>query len=272
MKKGLLLICLFIKLTLGAQELEFVKSLRLNTAVSKLEIDQFGNIYLLLDEELRKLNSDGQFASSFSDPVQGNISQVDLLNPMNPLLYYQNANVLKILDNRLNQSREVNLSFHFRDPKSIAATSNNQIWLYDQNADRMILFQIDQAQINNRSPLISQMIDDQNTEVLDFQSGFNQLIIHLQTSKGESLLVLDAQGAFERHIRLPSSLKSWDYYNGQILAFYPNQSLQIFRLAGEDGSLILSPLPDCENIFFSPPLIYFHHHKQIDQYRLISPN
>lgn len=251
-----------------AKELKHQSSIQINGNAEHLDVDQFGNIYLIINEEIKKLDPKGNFLSSYSDPLQGDISQVDLLNPMNPLIYYQNSNLLRVLDNRLNQGREYNLSFRFQDPKSIAAAANNSIWLYDQNADRMILFQLDQNQILNRSPILSQILETEDAVMLDFQASFDQVIVRLQVGKSQCLLIFDAQGAFEQKIKLLSEVQSWDYHNKEILVLYTNNSLQFINLLQLNGEIKLSPIEHAEQLFYHPPALYLKSGHQLHQYHV----
>ncbi len=262
---------LFSPLLQPAKELTHQSSIEINENVKQLDVDQFGNIYLVINEELKKLDPKGKFLCSYSDPVQGDISLVDLLNPMNPLIYYQNSNLLRVLDNRLNQGREYNLSFRFQDPKSIAAAANNSIWLYDQNADQMILFQLDQNQILNRSPILSQILETEEVEVLDFQASFDQVIVHLQVGESQSLLIFDAQGAFEQKIKLLNEVQSWDYHNKEILVLYTNNSLQFINLLNLQAEIQLSPLENTQQLFYYPPALYLKSGHQLHQYRVQAP-
>lgn len=263
--------CVFLVLSIisQAQELEFNTKLSIDAKTDFIDLDQFGNIYLVLDDELRKLDANGKFLSSYSDPVQGSISQVDLLNPMNPLIYYQSSNLLRLLDNRLNQSREYNLSFQFQDPKNLAASNGNRIWLYDQNADRMLLYDLDQEKVLNRSPLLSKLINELKPVVLNSQSGFDQVVVLLQLNEKQKFLIFDAQGAFEKAIELPFELKSWDYYNGQIIVLYGNNSLQVHKIDGAKSDLIICPLAEAEEIFYHAPTVYLRTKNQLHQYRWI---
>ncbi len=267
MRLWLFLLILSIVLPISGQGLEATKSIKIPSA-DRVEMDQFGNIYLIKGQELQKLNPEGKFEASYSDPIQGDISRLDLLNPMNPLIYFQNSNLLRVLDNRLNQNREHNLSFYFQDPQNIAAADETSIWLYDQNSDRMINFDLNGLEIRNQSPIISQIIGEDENRVLNFKSGFDQLILHVSEMEQESLLVFDAQGAFEKKIKLPFKLKSWHYHNQEMLVLYENNSLQVHRLAGESSTLIINPLNESQEVFFFPPKIYIQRDRQLNQYLL----
>ena len=151
----LIIIALLISLSLAsnAQELTLVNNYPLAKQVDQLAIDQFGTQYLVLNNELRKRNKQGKFEASFSDPIQGQIAGIDLLNPLNPIIYYRSSNLLRVLDNRLNSFQEFNLSMYFQDPAFIAASAEDNIWLYNQNTDRIEKFSLRESKVINRSPI-----------------------------------------------------------------------------------------------------------------------
>lgn len=257
-----------LALSLPAQELELVKLSPVPKGTDFMAVDQFGMLYSVQGAEIQKLNSEGQFEVSYSDPVLGDISQIDLLNPLGPLLYFQNANVLHILDNRLNLSRSYNLSFDFQDPKSIAAAAENSIWLYDQNSDRMLRYALDQKKILNQSQIISQVTGSNATEVLAFKSGFDQLLLHLKVDDRFWFIAFDAQGAFEWKMELAFEVRAWDYHNQRIAVLYENNSLQFLNLNGGEAPLLICPKNDVQQVFFFYPELYLFSPNNIHQYHL----
>lgn len=257
-----------IAFSLEAQELELVGSSPTTPEADFMAIDQFGRHYLVLGPEIQKLDVEGKFEGSYSDPVLGEINQIDLLNPLGPLIYFQSSNVLHILDNRLNLSRSYNLSFQFQDPKSVAVAAENSIWLYDQNSDRMLRYALDQKKVLNQSQIISQVTRSNQTEVLEFKSGFDQLLLYLKVNDSYWFIAFDGQGAYEWKMELPFKPQAWDYHNQRIAVVYGNNSLQFLNLNGEKAPLILCPQNEVEQVFFFYPELYLISPNSIHQYHL----
>ena len=260
---------LFFWTLLGtAQTLNLEKVTKVPSNTDLIAVDQFGLFYSLQGSELQKLNQAGSFELSYSDPVMGKISQIDVLNPLGPLLYFQSANVLHVLDNRLNRSSSYNLSFEFQDPKSITAAGENSIWLYDQNGDRMLRYALDQKKILNQSPIISQITSSNNTIVLEFKSGFDQLLLYLKVEDKYWFLAFDAQGALEWKRELPFRAEAWDYHNQRIAVLYANSTMQFLRLDQEESPFLICPKSDVKQVFFFYPKVYMFSPNYINQYHL----
>ncbi|WP_421752324.1 hypothetical protein [Croceimicrobium sp.] len=272
MKAILYILSILLCLNLEGQELERLHSIQLKAQADFIEVDQFGSIYLVLDNELRKLNNKGEYQASYSDPLQGSISDVDLLNPMNPIVYFQNSNELRILDNRLNQSRELNLAYTFNDPSSIAAAAENSIWLYDQNADQMIRYSFVENRILNRSPIISQILNDDQAEVLSFKAGFDQLVVHIKQAEKESFLLFDAQGSFQKKLALSASLSSYSYFNQKLSVLLSNGLLRIYNLNFQNHWDLICPVESARQVFYFHPQLYLYDGDKLHQYRVQSPS
>lgn len=261
---------ILLKLSFSPAEasLEYNTSSPIPGKVQELYLDQFGNQYLHFGEEIRKRDADGKFIASYSDPIQGNISGLDLLNPMNPLIYYRNSNLLRVLDNRLNTFREHNLSFYFQDPATISAAAENRIWIYDQNTDQMMLFSLLENRILNRSPILSQIINDQKSSLLSFQSGFDRLLVHMQTEVGEQILIFDGQGAFLKKLSLQNPLKSYSYFNHRLALQYQNSLLEFIEIDQGTRSIIINPQTEAHKVIYYHPKVYFHAANKLWEYRL----
>lgn len=269
----LILIALLISLSLAsnAQELTLVKNYPLAKQVDQLAIDQFGTQYLVLNNELRKRNKQGKFEASFSDPIQGQIAGIDLLNPLNPIIYYRSSNLLRVLDNRLNSFQEFNLSMYFQDPAFIAASAEDNIWLYNQNTDRIEKFSLRESKVINRSPIFSQVLDDPESEVLHLSSSYDRVLVHLKSKGAEFILVFDAQGALQKKIPLNGTLISMAHFNRRLMVLYENQLLEAIDLNRFNRQTILCPQNSVKALFYFHPLVYLHGENQIWEYRLSLP-
>lgn len=108
----------------------------------RIASDHLGNLYIMQDGLLQKHDQDGKLLSSYSNFSFGNISSVDVSNPMKIMLFYQETGTIIFLDDRLapitNRLDLYNLQYM---TISLAAySSDNKIWLYDEaNADLIAL-------------------------------------------------------------------------------------------------------------------------------------
>ncbi len=261
---------LTIALLLGnlilAQELSSIGSLRLPITPDDLEIDNFRNIYLVSDTELRKLDAEGNFQASFAAPNFGRIDQVDLLNALNPLIYYADFNQIRILDNRLNESRSFSmLSLGFNDPKYVAYSDQNRFWVYDQSADRLMQYSLSDNRISNRSPIISQ-IRGKNSLVTGLFSSFNYNMVYLEN---EGFLIFDAVGAMDKFISCTDQLRSIDLYNDRILCLNSKGLLSIYSLPeNRSPQTFISPAPKAQKALLGKDKVFIWEADRLHIYRL----
>ena len=68
------------------------KPFKLFSKSEKIEIDQYGFIYHINKDNLIKFNLKGVPLYNYSNKLLGNISQLDVSNPLRPLLFYKDRN------------------------------------------------------------------------------------------------------------------------------------------------------------------------------------
>ena len=101
---------------------------------NQIAVDHLGNLYIIQDALLQKYDQNGQFLFSYSNFSFGNISSVDVSNPMKIMLFYQETGTIIFLDDRLAPiTNKIDLYSHQYMSISLAAySSDNKIWLYDE--------------------------------------------------------------------------------------------------------------------------------------------
>ena len=58
------------------------------------EIDQYGFIYSIDKDNLIKYDSKGEILYNYSNKLLGDITQIDISNPLRPLLFYKDQGVI----------------------------------------------------------------------------------------------------------------------------------------------------------------------------------
>ncbi len=159
--------------------------------------DQFGNLYTIKDDILHKLDSKGKELYAYSNPLLGELSQVDVLNAMNPLLFYQDVYQIIILDNRLNQSSQTAFAnYGFLDVRLVAYSDEENIWFYDQVTDKIYRFNIETKKITTQTLNITQIAGKENQPQI-LVSTIENIYLYLS---GTGILVFDPVGAYKKTI------------------------------------------------------------------------
>lgn len=146
--------------------------------------DGLGNEYTIKNNEISK--KEGNRIFKYKNIVLGNITRIDIVNPLQTLVYYKNQNVVVILDKYLSEINTLKLQFLFPEiQNSYAGLANqNQIWLYDLNSKRIILYSILNENLRYITPNI-------NEEICWIESNLNYLLF---LTEDQELFEVDTYG------------------------------------------------------------------------------
>lgn len=116
-----------------------------------IEVDQFGNIYILEKESIFKLSSKLELLSIYRNSKLGSIASFDVSNPFKLILFSADYNQIVITDNNLNPISElIDLSNISEEITCACASINNGIWLFDAT-ENQIVFTDDKLNVQFRS-------------------------------------------------------------------------------------------------------------------------
>jgi hypothetical protein len=102
--------------------------------------DQFEFFYSIKNNILSKTK--GTESLEYKNPSLGKITEVDIQNPLKIVLFYENFNVVILLDNQLNEIQKINLSENTIPivATAIGIASQNQLWIYNSLNQQIGLF------------------------------------------------------------------------------------------------------------------------------------
>jgi hypothetical protein len=111
--------------------------------VISVQYDHFNKLYVTTEDyRLIQFNDAGIQQAQYNEIKYGNLSIVDLSNPLAILLYYPDFGVIQILDRNLSLQSEINLrSIGFQTNTAVGLAADNNIWFY--NLEKLKLFKID---------------------------------------------------------------------------------------------------------------------------------
>ena len=107
---------------------------KIDTAAKFATVDNLGNLFVVTPKnELLKFNPNGKFLWNYTNKSYGEITQLDVTDPLRVILYYQAYQQVIVLNNNLseiskytfNQNPELQISL-------IASANNDGFWAYDQ--------------------------------------------------------------------------------------------------------------------------------------------
>ena len=101
LKKTILTIkFLFFALFIGNAQ-NYVLQKNISVDAKKIEVDKFGNIYSIEEYKITKYDSKGKLLFLFDDFGNGEISTLDVSNPLKPLVFYKDLKIVYVLDQKL---------------------------------------------------------------------------------------------------------------------------------------------------------------------------
>lgn len=134
----LLILLLCISPCLG-QELSQLntKSFKADTFIG---IDTYKDMYTITDNVIEKTGEKGVF--EFNDMQLGDITTVDIINPLKVVVYYNDFNTVVFLDNRLSEIERINFNElpNFINTGAATNAGNNRLWLLNTDTQQIELY------------------------------------------------------------------------------------------------------------------------------------
>jgi len=191
------------KTLFSQRTINIVKELKLEGNYNDIQIDQHGYIYQINKDNLIKLDQDGNSLFSYSNKLLGEIDQIDISNPLRPLLFYKDQGVIAVLDNTLSlQENTIDLNELGLYQANCIANSNfdNGIWLYD--IDRNEIIKIDPfSSITYRSGNLTVLFSELNSPVFQLVEKNK----HVYALTKSLILVFDQFGSLLKKIPIKTS-------------------------------------------------------------------
>ncbi|WP_073152329.1 hypothetical protein [Mesonia phycicola] len=159
-------------------------------------VDKFNNFYGITNNTFFKL--EGAKKYQFTDFLLGELTSVDLLNPLKITLFYKNMNTVVILDNRLNEIYRINFTniTNFRNVSFASTGKDKSIWIYNTDIQQLELFNYNSKKVISHTQPI-------NSEIIQLKSNYNFCWL-LQNKKLE---LYNSYGSFIKAIQVPENFE-----------------------------------------------------------------
>ncbi|MEL6812691.1 MAG: hypothetical protein AAFP76_15285 [Bacteroidota bacterium] len=164
-----LILLLFFSSLLSAQEVTPVSSKSLE-ADRFIGVDSYQHLYYINNGVLHKDGDLGKFV--FQDFQLGPITSVDMINPLNIVVFYAEVNTVVFLDNRLNETERINFNnlSNFLNISAATNAGNNRLWIFNTDTQQLELFDYR----TNRETVFSQPYEGR---LIAQVSNFNDCVI-----------------------------------------------------------------------------------------------
>lgn len=242
---------------LTAQELTVVET-------SNFDVDQFIGVdsyqhtYFIKDGTLHKEGNLGKFV--FQDYQLGPISSVDIINPLNVVVFYAEVNTVVFLDNRLTEKQRINFNTlsSFINVSSATNAGNNRLWMFNTDTQQLQLFDYS----SNRETVFSQPYEG---TLLAQVSDFNDCLL----LTNDTLVQINIYGSLLQEVPLIGFEKL--IRNGKIvIGLKENQLFQI----SEKGVIPITydfNENKVKGLHLTQDFLYIYHGNKLSKFTLTQP-
>jgi len=111
----------------------------LEKPAKEVQTDALGNAYVILEDGgIQKFDSKGTMVGYFRESGWGIPSQLDVLNPLNPIVFYAGKGFLQEFDNNLTPIFQLALEGGFTKSTLVARSSDGNFWWFRER-DRTLV-------------------------------------------------------------------------------------------------------------------------------------
>jgi len=187
---------------------------------SLIGVDRLYQLYIINDkQEISKLDQRGEVLFRFSDNTLGDLSDVDINDPFNVVIFYEEYQTAQILDRTLNP----NIQYDFADlgffaVQSIAMGSDNRIWIYDGQVGQLLQLDSNGEPIQRSQDL--NFILRRRPEAEDLRFSNNQLYL---IDPNYAVLIFDLFGQFMEKVKLSAEVRQVIPASTSFLALFGEQ-------------------------------------------------
>ncbi len=204
--------------------------------------DQLGNLYIIKNTELKKVDFENNQEKNYSNSLFGKISTVDVSDPFKTLLFYKDFNKIVFLDKNLSEiiSPIILDDLGYYNVLSVCQSVNGGFWLFDQSLSQLVYIDKNLNTVKKSSQLSD--LPDQNSEQKQVFMLEKNDYIYLGIN-GEGVLLFDNYGTYLKTFPLLNS-GVFQVSNG-IISYYKEGKLYFYNTNNFTENHITLPKHDC---------------------------
>ncbi|HTA81642.1 MAG TPA: hypothetical protein VK783_01820 [Bacteroidia bacterium] len=198
--------------------------------------DNLQNVYVFEGNTLKKYNASGALLYTHSDKSYGDITSVDVFDPMKVMVFYKGFPQIVYLDNTLSQNGNTISPADMGYPlASMACMSHdNGLWIYDDQVAQLIRFDVNLTPLQKTGSLNQLLGISVNPISLSEYNGYEYLN---DTTQG--ILVFDAFGTYYKTLPF-IGLKHFEV-SGDDVFYIQHHKLHSFHMKTITEDIIMQP-------------------------------
>lgn len=165
-------------------------------ASSRFRVDDLSYVYTIDQNSVTKYTNSGKMEFIYSRMDLGNTGQLDVSDPLRPLLFFPETGTLVALDNTLSEQRVLRLwEGEFGMPEWIASGVNQEFWVYDGLNKEII--RVDERMNRRSTTGYLPAVTGHDPEIVGMAERHEKLIV---ADRKHGLWIFDRFGTFVRSI------------------------------------------------------------------------
>jgi len=195
MKKYIIILLLIS--CMAFQTSDYVLLNTIDVQVSFMTSDNLGNLYLVVNNELKKYDGKGNLLKTFSDKAHGNITFVDVTDPLKILLHFKDFHQILFLDNMLSVKSDPILldNLELLQPSLVCTSFDNGFWVYDQQDFQLERFDKN-LKVSNQSGNIAQLTGIEIKPKFLIETGGKVYLSDIETG----IFIFDRYGTYSKKL------------------------------------------------------------------------
>ncbi len=226
-------------------------------------VDNLGNLYVVQNNSISKLDSNGKQTYAQSIKSLGAISEIEPINAMKLVLFSEEQQSVCFMDNTLSLNGNCKYfdEFDVKNAKLIATSNRpNLIWVLDEYRSTILLIDIVNDKINQRVENMKGILNE-TADFVDLTEKDNFLYLTLANGKVfEFDQMLSETGVQLENFAQISSGK------GQQAFYLNNNQINILNLSSNDTKSINSPEKNVFDFKIQGEFLYFRSERIISKY------
>lgn len=197
------------------------------------EVDHLGNLYSWDSSGLDLIGSGGEILKSFGEVNKGELTAIDVSNPLKIIAFYEYSGEVYILDNNLNLHTDAIdlLNLTDRNINIVAYSNNSHFWLYDLFGNEII--RVDQnLKTVNTTGYLNSFLDQEFVPGKIIEKNEKLYVL----SKNKGIAVFDIFGSFIKLI--PFQGVSDFQISGDFILYQKEESLFVYSQSNHDQTEI----------------------------------
>lgn len=230
------------------------KNLDIVSKINIAEIDNLGNIYIVDSRNVMTLyNNLFENHYKYANNRNGRITTIDVGNPLRTVLFYDDFDYVRILDNTLTVITELDLKTSYSDVSACGVSNDGNLWIFDAANFKLVKINDSGRELFSTSNVtdyamsevqISKIRENNNFVVLcDYNRGF---------------YVFDNLGQYVYHFPA-RGVRSFQF-DGEYLIYYTDTGLKTFSMSLKERTFlptsVIEMSEDLNYILYSNRFLY----------------